>query len=271
MHIPELDQLTELVRNAAAQHLLPYFGHTTREYKADRSVVTEADLAMQQHLQSEFQRHWPQFQLLAEEMTREQQLAQLQSPESGLWIVDPLDGTSNFAAGIPYFSVSVAFYMKGDVQLALVYDPVRDEMFAAAAGQGAQLNGEPLQQQSTPASLARSIAVVDFKRLSPEMATRLAMRPPYGSQRSFGSVALDWCWLAANRFHVYLHGRQNIWDYAAGEMIFSETGGQSISLDGDAVFRPSIEPRSAVAAYDAGLFAEWSDWLGVAKGGHAGS
>jgi myo-inositol-1(or 4)-monophosphatase len=90
---------------------------------------------------------------------------------------------------------------------------------------------------------------------------------PYASQRSFGSVALDWCWLAAGRCHVYLHGRSNIWDYAAGNYIFEAAGGHAATLQGEAVFTAALTPRSSVAAVDRPLFEAWSAWLG---GGAAG-
>ena len=76
---------------------------------------------------------------------------------------------------------------------------------------------------------------IDFKRLDGPLATRLATEIPYASQRSFGSVALDWCWLAAGRCHIYLHGRSHLWDYAAGELILAEAGGYSCTLDGEPV------------------------------------
>jgi myo-inositol-1(or 4)-monophosphatase len=111
--------------------------------------------------------------------------------------------------------------------------------------------------------LRQAIGLVDFKRLSVELATRLASVPPYASQRSFGSIALDWCWLAARRAHVYIHGKQHIWDYAAGCLILQEAGGQSLTLSGEDVFVNSLAQRSAVAAADRRLFAEWQAWLGI--------
>jgi myo-inositol-1(or 4)-monophosphatase len=104
---------------------------------------------------------------------------------------------------------------------------------------------------------------VDFKRLSPALATRLVGELPYASQRSFGSVALDWCWLALGRGHVYLHGRSNIWDYSAGNYIFTMAGGYSCTLDGENIFIDDLQPRSSVAAVDKKLFHEWTEWIGI--------
>ncbi|MGB5259775.1 MAG: inositol monophosphatase family protein, partial [Gammaproteobacteria bacterium] len=180
-----------------------------------------------------------------------------------VWCLDPLDGTGNFATGIPYYCVSLALLKSGRVELGLVYDPVRDECFTAQYAAGAWLDGEPLQVVDSGLTLGQATAVVDFKRLEPALAARLVTDIPYASQRSFGSVALDWCWLAAGRGHIYLHGRSHIWDYAAGSLIFSEAGGHSVSLDGAAVFARALVPRSAVAAVDRGLFEAWTNWLGI--------
>ena len=263
MSLPDMNTLVDIVRKAAEYHLMPHFGHISRQYKADKSIVTEADLATQTTLQTELQKHWPEFDFLAEEMTAEQQQQRMADPEKGLWIVDPLDGTSNFAAGIPYFAISISFYFNGQVRLGIVYDPNRDEAFTATDTGEARINGELLQPAATPAELARCIGVVDFKRLPQDLATKLVTQQPFSSQRSFGSVALDWCWLAANRFHVYLHGRSNIWDYAAGELIFRRAGGHSCTLAGEPVFQPTVKPRSAVGALDEQHFKTWAKFLGV--------
>ena len=260
-NLPDLNALTEIVRNVTQTHMMPHFGNISRQYKADRSIVTEVDLATQAALLRELKKHWPEFDFLAEEMTAEEQEKYMAEHSSGLWIVDPLDGTSNFAAGIPYFAVSIALYIKGRVRLGIVYDPNRDEAFTATEESESCLNGEPLKPAATPARLAQCIGVVDFKRLGPELATRLVTQQPFGSQRSFGSVALDWCWLAANRFHVYLHGRSNIWDYAAGLLIFTEAGGCSSTLEGDAIFINDLTKRSSVGALDRASFTRWYDWL----------
>ncbi len=262
-NLPDIDELVTVVRKIAATQLMPHFGQISRQYKADKSIVTEADLATQKALISELKQRWPDFDFLAEEMTAEEQEQQMDRAENGLWIVDPLDGTSNFAAGIPYFAISIALYYRGQVRLGLVYDPNRDEAFLATDKTESTCNGQPLKTSDTPAELARAIGVIDFKRLPAELATKLVTQQPFSSQRSFGSVALDWCWLAANRFHVYLHGRSNIWDYAAGELVFRQAGGHSCTLQGEAIFKPSVQPRSAVGALDRDYFRQWTAFLDV--------
>lgn len=257
-----LEQLRSIVIPAAREELLPRFNQVSRDHKADGSVVTEADYAMQQRLARELSQQWPETIFLGEEMTAPQQAALLAS-DKPLWCLDPLDGTSNFANGIPYFSVSLALLHEGKVRLGLVYDPVRDECFSASLEQGATLNGWPLQTVATGLTLDRSTAIIDFKRLATDLAVRLVTDMPYASQRSFGSVALDWCWLAANRGQLYLHGRSNIWDYAAGDFIFRTAGGCSASLSGEPIFVNALQPRSSVAAVDGSLFEAWTAWLGV--------
>lgn len=202
---------------------------------------------------------------LSEEMSIDEQQQILSQHDQGFWCIDPLDGTSNFAAGIPFFAVSVALIVAGKPQLGIVYDPIRQECFSAIAGAGAFLNGECLTMKTSPDSLKRAIGLIDFKRLDKGLATRLISQPPYASQRSFGSVALDWCWLAAGRCHVYLHGKQNIWDYAAGCLVLAEAGGQALSLEGTPVFQCSLTPRSVMAALDSRMFAEWRQWLLVTR------
>jgi myo-inositol-1(or 4)-monophosphatase len=258
-----LQQLCTLVIGIADRELPPRFSCNSGQRKADGSLVTEADLVVQAELVVALQQDWPGIKVLGEEMTPAEQQAALQGLSSGLWCIDPLDGTSNFAVGIPYYAVSVALLQDRLPELAVVYDPNRKECFAAAYGRGAWLNGERLKKTSVPTSLASSVALIDFKRLPARLAGRLAADPPYKSQRSFGAVALDWCWLAAGRGHVYLHGRQKLWDYAAGWLVLHEAGGQSVTLSGESVFSTSLKPRSTAAALDPESFAQLKTWLEI--------
>ncbi len=89
----------------------------------------------------------------------------------------------------------------------------------------------------------------------------LVTAPPYYSQRSFGSVALDWAWLAAGRGQLYLHGKQKLWDYAAGWLILNEAGGCSSSLEGEKDFEATLTPRSAIAASNQDLYQQWFSWI----------
>lgn len=254
--------LKDMIIPAAQEELLPRFARVERQHKRDGSVLTEADLAVQSRIATQLLQQWPDTVFLGEEMTAAEQ-SQLLASGQPVWCLDPLDGTSNFAAGIPYFCVSLALLQQGEVLLGIVYDPVRDECFTASGGQDARLNGELLRVEQTGLELGQTTALIDFKRLEKDLATRLVTQIPYASQRSFGSVALDWCWLAAGRCHIYLHGRSNIWDYAAGNTIFHAAGGYSSTLDGEAIFTHALTPRSSVAAVDQALFAAWTEWLGI--------
>lgn len=257
-----LDSVRDIIVPAARDELLPRFARVARTHKRDGSVLTEADMAMQSRVAAQLQVLSPDTLFLGEEMEAAEQSALLESGKP-VWCLDPLDGTSNFVSGIPYYCVALALLQSGRVELGLVYDPVRDECFTALHGDGAQLDGKPLRVAHSGLSLAQSTALIDFKRLEPALATRLVTEIPYASQRSFGSVALDWCWLAAGRSHVYLHGRSKIWDYAAGNLVFNEAGGHSVSLDGRPVFSHALAPRSSVAAVDGPLFEAWCQWLGI--------
>jgi len=144
--------------------------------------------------------------------------------------------------------------------LGVIHDPIRDECYAAATGKGAWCNGVLLHPQPTPA-LADCVAAIDFKRLTPRMAQALVASPPYGSQRNFGSSVLEWAWVACGRVHLYLHGAQAMWDYAAGLLLLTAAGGQAVTLTGEPVFHPSLERRSVIAALDSERFLIWRDYL----------
>ncbi len=263
MQQPDLEQLRQIVINAAREELLPRFTKVSRYDKADGSFITAADLAVQQRIETELKQYWPHIACLGEEMTEIEQNNLINDPSRPLWILDPLDGTSNFAAGLPFFSTSLALLHQGEIILGVVYDPSRDECFSARKDDGAWCNNTALGQHTPLGPLKKSTALVDFKRLPSALGHRLLDDTPYSSQRSHGSVALDWCWMAAGRCHVYLHGKQKLWDYAAGYLIFCEMAGHACTLTGEQVYQPNLEPRSAVAALDQGLFQEWTEWLGI--------
>ena len=256
----DLSLLKQIITTAAREELLPRFAHVQRSIKLDGSFLTEADLAMQTRISQALKEHYPETAFLGEEMTAEEQRDLLANSDS-LWCLDPLDGTSNFAVGTPYYAVSLALIEQGVPTLGIVYDPNRDECFVGIRGQGAWLNDAPLRIMSADLPLSQSTALIDFKRLPKSLAMNLVNHQPYSSQRSYGSVALDWCWLAASRVHVYLHGASNIWDYAAGLLIFSEAGGVSSTLEGEAIYSNDLSKRSSVGALDQVSFEQWFAWL----------
>ncbi len=263
MQPESLSHLADLVKHTADSELPRHLSRGAGSRKADGSLVTAFDRRMQDALVAALGKEWPDYALLGEEMEAGAQQQALARRGRGVWCIDPLDGTTNYAGGIPYYAVSVALLREGRVELGVVYDPARGECFTAARGQGAWCNAEPLRSASGGVDLSQAVALVDFKRLAPALARRLATNPPYQSQRSFGAVALDWCWLAAGRCDIYLHGRQKLWDYAAGCLILEEAGGRALTLEGEAVYQPQLAGRSAAAALDPGLFRQWAGWLGI--------
>jgi len=262
MTLPDLTQLETIVRPAAQEILIPGFGKLDFSYKADGSIITAADKAMQKRLQQELEQAWPDYAILGEEMSEDEQRAAMTN-ESGYWCIDPLDGTNNYATGMPFFAVSIALIINKEQALGFVYDPLREEVFTAVKDQGAALNGKVLDCVPNKTDVESTIAEIDLKRLPKELAVRLVTEEPFSSQRNIGSSALDWCWLAAARYNIYLHGGQKPWDYAAGHLILHEAGGQSISHDGEPVFRGMYEDRSVLASLDEDIFMHWKQWLGM--------
>jgi myo-inositol-1(or 4)-monophosphatase len=255
-----LPALCAVVREVAAREVMPRYLRVAHRRKTDGSLFTEADLAAQAELVRELQGLLP-VPVVGEEMTREEQAGHWLAGGQGLWCVDPIDGTSNFVNGVPYFSVSVALMRGGRPVLGAVFDPVADEMFYAARGGGAFLNGERLPIKGFVPRLRNAMANIDFKRIPRGLGEALVHSPPFGSHRNFGAGTLEWCYLAAGRIDLYLHGGQKLWDYAAGCLILEESGGRMAGLEDDEFWRGERWQRSVVAALDPGLFAEWLGWL----------
>jgi myo-inositol-1(or 4)-monophosphatase len=265
---PDLENICALLRRAAQAEIVPRFRKVDPRRKADGSLVTAADLGAQGAVVAALEAHFPGIPVLGEEMGAQEQRRLLDEAVKGVWCLDPLDGTTNYASGFPYFAVSLALLRDGAVVLGATYDPVRDECFSAERGAGAWLDGGPLRLEEDRARLDQCLAMVDLKRLSKQDLIRLGGDAPYRSQRNLGSVALDWCWLAAGRGQLYLHGGQKLWDHAAGRLIAEEAGA------GARLFAPggfpvpaglSLEPRMAVAAASGALLEQWIAWLGLPR------
>ena len=248
------------VKLVTAEEIMPRYLKVAHQHKSDGSLCTEADIATQSALTKKLQAIL-NVPVLGEEMSANEQQEQWKVGHEGLWCIDPIDGTSNFVHGLPYFAVSVALVREGESVIGVVHDPVAKEMFAAERERGAFLNGEKLSGRDTETDLARALACVDMKRLKKKLVTRLAVEPPYSSQRNYGASALDWCYTAAGRFDMYLHGGQNLWDYAAGSLIMSESGGHACCIEDDDFARGDIWQRSVVAARDKKLFDAWKTWI----------
>ncbi len=255
---PEISHLCELVREQARLVLDGRQQAVHARSKVDGSLVTAVDYRMQARLEEHLRRYWPDIACLGEEMTMLEQRRKLTVAGGDLWCIDPIDGTTNFAAGLPFYAVSVALIRDGCPIMGVVYDPSRDECFSAVQGLGAQLNGAALAGIAPlPEQLSACIGVVDFKRLNEPLGRYLALQPPFRSQRNFGACALEWCWLAAGRIHLYLHGGMRLWDLAAGELILREAGGICSNLHGEALTHASVDPQAVVAAATPALFDQW--------------
>ena len=248
------------VKLVAAEEIMPRYLKVAHQRKSDGSLCTEADVAAQAALTKKLQAIL-NVPVLGEEMSAMNQHAIWDSGSDGLWCVDPIDGTSNFVRGLPYFAVSIALLREGKSVLGVVYDPVADEVFAAESGKGAFLNGEPLVKREAVGSLQQALANVDLKRLGARLVTQLASNPPYSSQRNFGASTLEWCYTAAGRYDLYLHGGQKLWDYAAGALILLESGGHACCIENDDFAQGDIWQRSVIAASDKKLYEEWKNWI----------
>lgn len=254
-----LPALREVARKVARTEIMPRFASVVAQRKADGSLLTEADLAAQQALVHAL----PQlaaFPVLGEEMSRQEQEKLWRDSASGLWVVDPIDGTTNFARGLPCFSVSIALMRQGRPVLGVVYAPMLDECYSAVAGEGAWLNEDRLSCRAD-VPMAHAVASIETKRLPAGLAAYVVTDPPFRSMRNFGAATLDWCWLAAGRVDVMLYGAQKLWDFAAGALILQEAGGLVATLEQPDFWLADPWQRSVVAARTPALFAPWREWL----------
>jgi myo-inositol-1(or 4)-monophosphatase len=201
------------------------------EYKGKIDLVTEMDKKVERQIARGLSRAFPTHDLLAEE--------QLQNVDSGAdfrWIVDPLDGTTNYAHNLPLFSVSIGLQYKGAIVLGVVYQPVLDEMFVAVRGGGARLNGKPIAVTSER-KLERSLLVTGFPydmhtTRHDNLGHFRAFAKKAQAVRRLGSAALDLCYVACGRFEGYWELKLAPWDLAAGSLIASEAGARVTNTSG---------------------------------------
>src|SRR5690606_15535864 len=199
-----LQRVISVVREIAHKEIMPRYLQVERIYKADGSFYTAADLAAQESLLEELHKISP-IAMLGEEMPEAQQQERWETSQGEVWSIDPIDGTSNFMNGLPYFAVSVALMRAGRSVLGVVYNPATDEMFYAEQGKGAFLNGKALPLSRRKIPLNKAIVNIDFKRLDRKLAIEIVSKPPYSSQRNYGTCTLEWCYTAAGYFDLYLH------------------------------------------------------------------
>jgi myo-inositol-1(or 4)-monophosphatase len=216
-----------------------FLGTRIIEFKGGIDLVTDADRVSEAVLLAWLHQRHPDHAVLSEEggTASGGRSATAAPPGSGYrWIVDPLDGTTNYAHRLPHYSVSVAVEGKDGVLAGAVYDPSRDELFSAARGRGATLNGLPLQASAVD-TLDRALLCTGFPynvQEHPEGPMGLVMRFIRKAQgiRRFGSSALDLAYVAAGRYDGYFEFGLKPWDVAAGSLIVSEAGGAVTRIDG---------------------------------------
>lgn len=229
----------------AGRLLAERFGRNLRiSNKSELDLVTESDLASERLIIDRIKTHYPRHTILAEESGTSEPVAD-GNQSDWRWIIDPLDGTTNYAHGYPCFCVSIGLEHDGRMEIGVVYDPMRDEAFTAERGQGAALNGKRIQVSPTP-SLTSALLCTGFPydvRERSEFARHFAnfIMNAQGVRRD-GAAALDLAYVAAGRFDGFWEEGLKPWDVAAGSLLIEEADGKVSDYRGEAldIFRPPI-------------------------------
>lgn len=212
----------------------------------DRDIVTDADRASEHWLVETIRERYPSHAILGEEGTGD--LSMLQQ-EGYLWVIDPLDGTVNYAHKLPFFCVSVGLLKDGVLQVGAIYAPRLDEMYSAALGQGATCNGEPIRVSQTQ-HLNEAVIATGFpydkhksERNNLENFARITQQ--VRGIRRMGAAALDLCFVASGRLDGYWEEKLHPWDMAAGILIVQEAGGFVTNYSGQS---PRLEDGHLIAS-----------------------
>jgi myo-inositol-1(or 4)-monophosphatase len=228
-------QQLELAKKAAfkaGQIMLRNYPRIKVREKSPHNLVTQTDLEVEAAVVKMLRQHFPGHQVLSEEGFTETDLS-----GDHLWIMDPLDGTNNYAHQVPQFCISLAYAEKGEVLCGVVFDPTRKELFSVEKGKGAFLNGKPIQVSSSK-KLSQCILGVGFYYDRDEMMLRTlsAMKTLLSGgiqgMRRMGSAALDMAWTACGRFDGYFEYKLHPWDFAAGMLLVREAGGLVYDREG---------------------------------------
>lgn len=202
-----------------------HFGKLTQiNKKGEIDLVTQADLESEQSIIATIRNRFPEHGFIAEETGRHP------GSSAGKWIIDPLDGTTNYAHGIALFAISIAFSWNDEILVGIVMNPISTELFTAVKGQGACLNGQPItvtKTQSMQESLLATGFPYDFKAsLGPIMQRLQNCLTACQGIRRFGAAALDLCYVACGRIDGYWEQNLKPWDTAAGALIANEAGAE---------------------------------------------
>ncbi len=219
---------------AAGDFMMTRFGHDVRiDKKGTIDLVTEVDVAVEQRFRAMVAARFPDHAILGEEMGGSDR-----TPAGACWIFDPIDGTTNFAHGLPIFCSSLALEIDGTAAVAAVYDPNRRELFTAERGAGAWLNGAPIRV-TAETRLIDSLLCTGFPYSVQEKPEELVGL--FGhflgisrAVRRLGSAAIDLCYVAAGRLDGFWEMHLGPWDIAAGALIVEEAGGRVSATDGTA-------------------------------------
>lgn len=258
MSIDLLNPMQAMAREAGALLMHYFHEHVTIEYKGDVDLVTVADRESEKLILERIRKQFPTHDVLGEEGSR------IETGSDYKWYVDPLDGTTNFAHGYPVFCVSLGVENRGQRVAAVVYDPTRDEMFAAEKGSGARLNDKTINV-STTSNLAQSLISTGFpskkrhKNPNIHFYHQLTLRS-HGVRRA-GSAALDLCNVASGRFDGFWEFNLNPWDTAAGVLLVEEAGGKVTDFSGGEFDIASYETLAANNLIHSSLLQEFQEIL----------
>ncbi len=228
----------------AGKILLEKFGRKISvQKKGEINLVTEADFASEKHIIERIKSHYPKHSILAEESG--ETAAFVAGDDAWKWIIDPLDGTTNFAHGYPCWCVTIAAEHNGEIVLGVTFDPTRNDLFAAEKGRGATLNGRKIQVSDT-AELKDALLVTGFPYdvLGRENFTRHItgfVQKSRGIRRD-GSAAIDMAYVACGRFDGFWEEGLQPWDVAAGVLLVEEAGGRVSYYDDSkfSIYAPPI-------------------------------
>ena len=214
---------------SAARVVRHYFGKVGYTLKAKGNLVTQADVASQRTILKIIRKNFPSHGFLAEEENAQQ-------PKEYTWVIDPIDGTTNFAHTFPQCSISIALFHKNEPILGGVINPITRELFLAQKGKGATLNGKKIHV-SKVSKIENSLLVTGFPynryHRMPELLSRFGrFLTSCHDVRRLGSAALDLCWVAAGRIDGYWEDELHPWDVGAGTLILQEAGGKVTDYSG---------------------------------------
>ncbi len=232
---PYLTTAIAAVRRAGELQRQAFGGEFGIRKKGAIDLVTEVDVAIEREFRAHIAEAWPGHEVLGEEFGATAGGGAAGPP---CWIFDPIDGTTNFAHGLPIFCASLALEIEGRVEVGAVYDPMRDELFTAERGKGAWLNGRRLAVSSTDA-IGDALLVTGFPyTVQSDGEAILALFGRFIAEaravRRLGSAALDVCYVAAGRMDGFWEQGLGAWDIAAAALLVEEAGGRVSDLDGRA-------------------------------------